>query len=52
MNAKPKCCNAKPEVESREIRYVRWRIESAAAIDIWNSFIEKEGLPLARHHQF
>jgi len=35
-----------------EAKKARWIEENAAALDSANSFVEKRGLPLARHRKF
>lgn len=35
-----------------EARRARWLEENSAALDAANSFVEKRGIPLARHRKF
>lgn len=35
-----------------ETRAERWLAENRDALDYWNDYVEKNGLPLARYRQF
>ena len=35
-----------------ETRAERWQAENREAIEAWNDYVEKNGLPLARYRQF
>ena len=35
-----------------EARSARWLEENRAALDSWNDYVEKNGLPLARYRMF
>ena len=37
---------------SKDERARRWREENRPAIEAWNAWMEKNGLPLARHRLF
>ncbi len=37
---------------AKEERHRRWKEENRAAIDEYNAYIEKNGLPLAKYRQF
>lgn len=37
---------------AKEERHRRWKEENRAAIDEYNDYVEKNGLPLAKYRQF
>lgn len=45
-------CEQGLEQQVARTRADRWREENKAAIDYWNEWVEKNGLPLDEHRQF
>lgn len=47
-----RACEAGLEAALKEERKRRWQAENAVAIDAWNEWTRKNGLPLARFRRF
>ena len=47
-----RACERGLALQIAEIRAQRWLDENREAIDSSNAFVEKHGLPLAKHRQF
>ncbi len=47
-----RACEDGLETEIRRERSKRWQEENAAGFEAWNAYVERNGVPLARHRKF
>ncbi len=47
-----RACEAGLENAVRQAKAARWQQENAAGFDVWNDYVERNGVPLARYRKF